>query len=286
MVNIGNLKGQILEIVKSEGPVLPVAISRKLGSDTYFAGAILSELVGSKDIKITSAKIGGSPLYYVNGQEGKLDKLYSFLPDREKEAYELLRTRQVLRDRECDPAIRVALRTVKDFAFPLEINGELYWKWYLTSEDDAKGLIGDVKKVEMAKKVETQKPLIKPTKIKPLETHEVVVEKRQVVKEDNFMDLVVNSLKIKNIHVAETNVVRKNREIDGKIKINSDLGVLEYYLLAKNKKSLNEADLSLANDRGRKNKLPVLFLSNGNLSKKAERYLEENLKGRVIFRKI
>ena len=192
------------------------------------------------------------------------------MPEREKEAYELLRTKQVLRDSECDPAIRIALRTIRDFAVSFEINNELYWRWYLTSEEGARGLIPD-KKVEKTK-------IVKEIKFD--------VVKTEIVKEDNFLDLVVDSLKVKNIEIVESKVLRKNREIEGRVRVNSDLGVLDYYLLAKNKKSLNEGDLSLANDRGRKNKLPVLFLSNGNLSKKSERYLEENLKGRVVFRKI
>ncbi len=273
MVDVVKLKETIMSIIRIEGPVLPVNISRKLGSDTYFAGAVLSELVKSKAVKITNAKIGGSPLYYINGQESKLDRLFPYLPGKEKEAYELLRTRQVLRDSECEPAIRVALRSIKDFSMPLDINNEVYWRWYLTNEDDARNLILEVKKEDKIKlikeKVEVQKEL---------------TEKK--IRDDEFLDMVVNILKSRNINLMETNVIRKNKEIEGKIKVNSDLGVLDYYLLAKSKKSLNEADLSLANDKGRKNKLPVLFLGNGRLTKKAEKYLEENLKGRVIFKKI
>lgn len=272
MVDIYRLRQQILDIVRSEGPVLPVNISRKLGSDTYFAGAVLSELVNSKQIKISYAKVGGSPLYYINGQESKLERLYGFLPGKEKEAYELLRTRQVLKDSEVEPAIRVALRSIKDFAISFEENGGLFWRWYLTGEEDVKKLISEVKvkKKEVQEKLEIKKPIIKS------------IDK----KDDNFLGTILNVFKVKNISVIESDVVRKNREIEGKIKINSDLGVLDYYFLAKNKKSLNEADLSLANDKGRKNKLPILFLSNGSLSKKAEKYLEENLKGRIVFRKI
>jgi len=273
MIDINSLKEQILSIVRREGPVLPVHISRKLGSDTYFAGAILSELVKSNAIRVSNAKIGGSPLYYINGQESKLDKLYPYLPGKEKEAYDLLRTRQVLQDKECDPPIRVALRIVKDFAYPSEVNGVLYWRWYLTSEVEAKKLIEDDNKGKLKKeiKVETYKQLNVEKKIESV-----------ALKKDN----VVNSLKIAHIKIIEAVLKRKNREVEGKVQVNSDLGILDYYLLAKNKKTLNEADLSLANDSGRKNKLPVLFLTNGNLSKKAEKYLEENLKGRVIFRKI
>ncbi len=289
MVDVNKLRDTILNIVRTEGPVLPVAISRKLGSDTYFAGAVLSQLVANKSLMITSAKVGGSPLYYIKGQENRLDKLYNYLPGKEKEAYEKLRINQVLKDSECEPAIRVALRSIKDFSRAMQINGELYWRWHLTAEEETKtmvegpkvaeikervplGTIEPQKHSEIHKKVEIQRPL--------------EITKKAEVKLDDFLNLVVNSLKLKKINVTESNILRKNREVEGKLKINSDLGVLDYYFIAKNKKTLNEADLSLANDKGRKNKLPVLFLSNGKLSKKAEKYAEENLKGRVVFRKI
>jgi len=173
-VDVSKLKETILEVVKNEGPVLPVAVSRKLGRDTYFAGAVLSELVNNKSIRISSAKIGGSPLYYVNGQENKLDKLYDYLPEREKEAYELLRKNQVLKDSECQPAIRVALRSIKDFAFAFDVNDELHWRWYLITEEEGRNLIGD----------------IKPKKRVKIERK----ERKLVPKEDTYLDLIVSTI--------------------------------------------------------------------------------------------
>ena len=276
------LKQQIIDIIRYEGPVLPVAISRKLGSDTYFAGAVLSELVKSKSVKITSAKIGSSPLYYISGQESKLHKLYDYLPGKEKEAYELLRTHQVLKDAECEPAIRVALRSIKDFAFPLEINSELYWRWHLTNEQEALKII----QPEVSFSVQIESSLQKQL---PLDVREKPELQKKTIKEprdDEFLSLVLDSLKKKNITILESQLLRKNREIFGKIQINSDLGILPFCFVAKNKKNITEADLSLAHDVGRKHKLSVLFLTTGVLSKKAEKYLEEHLKGNLVLRKI
>ena len=268
MIDMDVIKEKIMTIVREEGPVLPVNISRKLDRDTFFAGAVLSELVRAKKIKISKARIGSSPVYYVDGQESKLERLYEYLPGKEKEAYELLRKNQVLRDRECEPPIRVALRSIRDFSFPLEINGELFWRWYLFNEQEARKLVGEV----VVKKEEK--------KIEPV---------REILREDlgdGFLHSIEGYFNANRINLVEKNVVRKQREVHGRIKVNSDLGVIDYFFIARNKKNINDADLSLASDLGRKNNLPVLFLSNGKLSKKAERNLEENLKRSVVFRKI
>lgn len=279
MVDLVVVKEKILGIIRNEGPVLPIHISRKLESDTIFAGAVLSELVNNKLIFISNAKIGGSPVYYVKGQENKLNILYSHLPGKEKEAYELLRTNQVLKDSECEPAIRVALRSIKDFSRPLEINNELYWRWYLTSEEDALVLLG--------KALRPQKTLLEKPKIevKRLTPNKIEIKKEFIdATKDEFFELVNNYFKNKDIEVLELS--KKGREIEGNVKIKSELGILDFYVVAKNKKKINEADLSLANDKGRKHKMHVLFLTNGELSKKTNKYLEDNLRGSVIVRKI
>ena len=277
MVDIKSLKQDIIRTVRENGPVLPIQISRKLGKDTYFAGAVLSELVKEKLIRITYGKIGGSPLYYVEGQEYKLNVIYSYLPQKEKEAYTLLSGNKVLNDDGCEPSIRVALRNIKDFAFPFEANETLFWRWYLVSESEARKIIEETKLSEQIKLPindlnKNQEKLIKTVK-KP-------------VSNIDLLNVVRNYLNDKKIVILDVTALRKGNEVEGRIKINSDLGALEYFLVAKNKKKLRESDLILVSDIGRKNKLPVLFLCNGELSKKGQKYLEDNLKGRVIFRKI
>ena len=74
---------RILEMVKQNGPLLPIQIVKDLGgtavTNTFFIGAMLSELVGSKQIKISNIKVGSSPLYYAHGQEHKLQEYSKYL---------------------------------------------------------------------------------------------------------------------------------------------------------------------------------------------------------------
>ncbi len=268
-IKVMNLKEQIFNFVKSQGPVLPVQISQKFSSNTIFAGAILSELVSNKLIKISYAKIGGSPLYYVQGQEDKLSKLYDYLPSKEKEAYNLLKEKKVLEDQKCEPGIRVALRNLRDFAFPFKINEKIFWRWYLVSLEEVNGLLLKQKEISLRKEVDKEKK---------------VVRKKAIKKENELLNEVKLYLSNKKIELIDLKNIKKN-EINLVIKFKSDLGDLNYFLYCKNKKRISDSDLRLAYSKGQQNKLPVLFLSKGELNKKAQKYLSD-MKGYLIFRKL
>jgi len=60
---------KIVNVIREDGPRLPVQIARKLSMNSLFVSAFLSELVNSKRIKVSHLKVGGSPLYFMNGQE-------------------------------------------------------------------------------------------------------------------------------------------------------------------------------------------------------------------------
>ena len=126
-------KYNVYDVVKRRGPVVPAQISKEVGRDTFFVGAILSDLSREKKVFFSAAKIGGSSVYYVPGQEPHLDILFTYLPMKEKEAFTLLKKYQLVRDTELEPSIRVALRNLKDFAVPLNVrtgeNQELFWKY-------------------------------------------------------------------------------------------------------------------------------------------------------------
>src|SRR3989338_3156804 len=129
-INMQELKFKVLEYVRMRGPVIPVQISKQIGSNILFAGAVLSELFAGGKIKISTAKIGGSPVYYFPGQESRLTMLYPYLHQREKHVYDLLKDKKILHDKSLEPVERVALREIKDFACPIQVNNELFWRWY------------------------------------------------------------------------------------------------------------------------------------------------------------
>ncbi len=280
-------KSKILEYIRLNSPVLPVQVSKYIGTNIIMAGALLSELVRDKQVRITKVKSGGSPFYYIPGQESRLQKLVSFLPQKEKEICEILRNKKVIRDKTSEPWQRVALRSVTDFAIPLQVTSdhgeEIFWKWYLVDNSDIKDIVDDIignrkeikeEKKDVKKESEIQKPLVKEEK------------KKVEYAGDDFFDLLKNYFSNSKIYVEREEIIRKNREFSFVVKIPSKIGLLKYFVKARNKKSISDADLSLAYSEGQQVKLPVLFLTNGKLTKKAEKYLEDRLKGQLVFKQI
>ncbi len=154
---------EILNLVRLKGPLLPSLIAKEANLSLLFAGAFLAELTETKKAIASKLKVGSSPLYYVEGQESKLQNYTKYLEPKEQTAIALLRDNKVLCDRELEPSIRVALRNTIDFAVPIKVNlkseSDLYWKWYLTANAEAELMIRQdvTNKSEREKQLESVK---------------------------------------------------------------------------------------------------------------------------------
>jgi len=324
----------VLELIKSKGPVIPVNISKQVQQDLLFTSAILSELVSNKKLKLTYIKVGGgSPLYYLPGQEDQLKNFIHYLPEKDRKTVVLLEKKRILRDSELGKETRISLRQIKDFAFPLQVtiggNKELFWKWHLLTQEEATNSIKEalgykvkkkeVKKEEPAQKVEEKKvevvkkeeskieaPVVKeelvetppvvqtdvkqgrPKKIEveePASIPVVAEAKENPLASDPFLDMINAYFDTSNISVLETSMIKKGKEYDFVLQIASIVGPLHYYCRAKKGKRINEGDLSASFILGQSKKLPTLFLSTGELTKKAKEFLEKELPG-VRFKTI
>jgi len=294
-------RDKILEIVKVKGPVLPVQISKEIGTNILMASAHLAELTASNRLKISTIKVGGSPLYYLQGQETMLQKFTANMNDKEKKAFDLLIQNKILRDSEQEPVIRVALREIKDFAIPLNVNfnnnREIFWKWYLTNNEEAEQLIKT--------KLEIQKPIEKRVEQEAIQKQEIVQEKTEEKpvqqiqkqskekvkkykprdKEDNFLKEISKFFEKNKISIISSEIVKKNSEMDFIVEIPSVVGNLQYYCKARNKKRISDSDLSNAYVKGQFKKLPILIISTGDLSAKAQEMLTKELNN-ITFKKI
>ena len=81
-------------------------------------------------------RIGSSPIYFIQGQEQKLENFSEHLKSKEKEAFNLLKQKKFLKDSIQEPAIKVALREIKDFTIPFKKENEIYWKYFTASENE------------------------------------------------------------------------------------------------------------------------------------------------------
>ena len=130
------VKERIMRFMEERGPGLPVQIAKAVSLNTIFTSAFLSEIASDGVIKISSMKVGGSPLYYIESKKQMLENFIQHLNQKEIEAVKLLKEKSFLVDNEQHPAIRVALRGLKDFAFPMNVSGRLIWRYFLINEND------------------------------------------------------------------------------------------------------------------------------------------------------
>lgn len=284
-----HLKEKIISILRLKGPSLPVHIARETGLSILFSSAFLSELISDKTVKISYMRVGSSPVYFLPGHSNLLERFSQHLKSKEKDAFELLKAKKFLKDNELDPAIRVALRAIKDFAIPFENQGELFWRYFIIPESEFKA------PEKMPEQVQPKPEKINEISV-PLATKLKIAkeEKKEKQKDLNILDRKPKKEKIKLKKTAKkpsTNekffnkikefLAKKSIEILGiesfskddlflKVKYNDK----EKLLVAYNKKKINEADISKAYKKSSELSLPYIILSVGEPSKKLQGFIE------------
>ena len=180
-----DIRDRILELMKAKGPVIPSNIAKEINSNILMSSALLSELSSKGKVKISSLKVGGTPLYYLPGQEPSLQNFSNNLHEKERKAFDLLKEKKILRDNNLEPVVRVALREIKDFAVPLHVthnNGtEIFWKWYLLGKDETESLAKELLLGKESKKEEPKKEIIEKDVSKELKREEI---KKEIIQKD------------------------------------------------------------------------------------------------------
>lgn len=298
----GNVKDRIIETLKNKGPHLPVQLAKEVGLETLFAGAFLSELAGEKSVKISNMKVGGSPLYFLPGQEVMLENFSQYIKGKEKEAFLLLKDKRVLIDSDLEPSIRVALRSLKDFAIPIiakEDNEKyLFWRFHSFQEPEAielikqikpgkpeekivvlnkerqlgESIIADIKKeqVEIAspeERFEQAHPeLVEKPKVEEKALDILIKPEKAEKKKDDFLQEVQSILTKKNLSIVKTEYFDKKevvlRAIDKE----------EILVFAFNKKRISDKELIKCHKKS--GKLPYTIMIKDEVSKKMRDTIE------------
>ncbi len=300
-------KEDLLNALKQHGPLIPMDIRKYLGKgDSITIGAALSELAQYNQIRITNVKKGGSPFYYVSGQEHKLQELSQYLNEKDRRTYELLKEKKVVRDKTQEPLTRVSLRMIKDFSKPVNVDTrdgeEIFWKWYLLSDEEALKMIREFflgEKPVRRKEAEEHEALPSSEEATPKKEVEKAV--KEAIKEpakhsqetipapdilaeatDPFSEKLKNFFEERKIRIKDSNVVRKSSEYEFIVEINTPVGAAEYFCKAKKKKKCGDGDLSTAYLKGQNKRLPVLFITDGEIAKKTKEKLKTEYKGMII----
>ena len=285
------VKEKIISFIKMRGPSLPVHIGKEINTNILFTSAFLSELISEKRLKISNLKVGNSSLYFIPEQESLLEGFSQHLKSKEKEAFELLKQKRILKDSEQHPAIRVALREIKDFAIPFKKNGELYWKYLKVSDMELIELMKNEipVKSQTIKEKSPEKPIIseqiilpKKEEIKDKENYQSMVGlKKKIIKKDilnkkiyqkkndKFFNRVKEFLSKNSIEILDIEDASKDNLIL-RIKINGK----EKLLVAYNKKKIDENDIIKAYKKSSELALEYIIISLGEPSKKINEFIE------------
>ncbi|MBI3333920.1 hypothetical protein HYZ97_00320 [Candidatus Pacearchaeota archaeon] len=288
-------KDQILSFIRSRGPSLPVHIARDAKLEPLFASAFLSELYREQKLLMSHLKVGSSSLYLIPGQEAMLENFIQFLNQKEQEAFHGLRKEKIILDEQLQPAIRVAMRAIKDFAIPIQVilnnTQKLFWKYAFMPDTEVPELLRkhtssnsqalvSIPAIEVNKEVEKTEPAplmhLQESKIEePLQTEKPKKKTRRTKQEDLvFTTSLREYLSAKDIEILQV-IEEKKKELYAKIRINDLFGKQEYYLIAKDRKKVKEEDLTLVLHKAQQERMLALFMAPGELDKKAIEFIKD-----------
>lgn len=283
----------VVRALSTWGPLQPLEVRRKLGKgETTMIGAVLSELAHHKRVAITKMKRGSSPFYYLPDKVAGLERVAQYLGEKDKRTYDLLKEKRVIDPATVDPLTRVSLGNIPDFSKPFEHDGKEYYRYFLTSEDEAKELLKpkpapqpapkpapkatpakEQKKPEKTPRKKTKKS-VEPTGQQTLKTN------NDVDADDEFLKRVVRYCNNKKLVIISHDIIRKKQEIDLVVTVPTAVGKINYFCKAKSKKKSNDGDVAGALLAAQRHQLPAMYLTTGEVTKKAKEMPE--LKGVLI----
>ncbi len=296
MQDANETKKKIISLIQSRGPSLPIHIAKQINYSMLFASAFLSELISEQKIRISHLRVGSSPIYFIPGQESQLEKFSEHLKSREKEAFNLLKEKKFLEDSIQHPAIRVALRSIKDYAIAFKNDNKIYWRYFKkpTSEFqtpekiEKKETIDQKPEKEISSQTQirtknTNEEKIKTPEEKPLNIFEEKQKKESKPKkkttqkttiirqktQDKFFNKIKEFLAQKNMEIIGIEGFSKN-DLTLKIKTSTE----EKLLIAYNKKRITEIDFTNANKKASEVNLSYIICSLGEPTKKLNNFIK------------
>jgi len=276
-----DIRDKIVLSIKEKGPTIPVFVAKEIGSSILFTSAFLSELLSEKRLKMSHMRIGSSPLYFIEGQEPMLEKFSHHLKSKEAEAYAILKEKKFLKDTAQEPAIRVALREIRDFAIPFKRGEDLFFRFFTAPETEfiieekpaalpvkpitlpveegkekteSPIIIEEIKEIKKEKEKRKQKPK---TKI----TRKRVSSKTKY--DEKFLEKVKEFLSKNSTEIVNIEGLKKD-ELLLRIKVNGN----EQLLVAYKKKKISESEIIKTAKKASEMNLRYSILSMGELPKK------------------
>ncbi len=245
------MKDQVFAIVRQEGALLPVKIASKLGIDSFLANAYLTELMEAGQIFRTKERIGTSFIYYVKGAEDKIKQFFQMKP----------------------------AKTARTYGVPSKtVSPELAAKQAEFAARAQKIEAGERR--TMQRRAPQQRPILRqmpprpvarqiPQQPRPTRIITPPVEEIQ----HTFLDEAMDWLRMNDIEILDE-ISRKKRVLELIVQTPSNFGKLKLFASIRDKKSITESDISIAQSRALSRGLQAAIITNGKLSKSGKEFRE------------
>lgn len=279
------VKDKIISFLRSNGPSLPVEINKQTGYDTFINLAVLGELVKDKIVRQSKRPIGSSLIYYLPEHEERMrEKLFTDLSIPEKKVLMHIREAGKLTADELSPHERAFLDMLRDYIRVEQLSNTYVVYYY--SYNGPKAVINPVNTQVITP---VTPPVINPVKVTPVEqippkiepvkTHEEIHELKKnddtkSHESSNFEKKIIKHLEELGEIISSTKI-KANTEYDYALKTKKPFPQ-EFLVKAKNKKSINETDLSMIYADALKNKKTAILITNGKLTTKAKKWKDAN----------
>ena len=301
--NLQRTKELILAFIRARGPSLPVHIARDVKTSPLFAAAFLSELYNEQKLRMSHMKVGSTSLYLLPGQESQLENFIHYLNHKEQEAVNILKNSTMLEDDKIPPAIRVALRELKDFAIPSKqsINGQekTVWNYAYAPKENPINMNQiniqspsstqssnniqpitpesiETQKIPQAERIREQKIKIKKLSKPKVQPSFSLSEQKSSFPESietPFSKSVKTHFKNQNLEILAIELEKK-KDFTAIVRSKTSFGHQDYYCIAKDKKRLQENDIPQALQKAQEKRMPILFVIPGTPDKKTQALLQ------------
>ena len=237
-----------------------------LKTETWKAGAMLSEMTENKILLISAIKIGGSPLYYLPEHQEKLELFVNRLNDKDKKVFDFIKQRKILRDSELDLLTRFSLRQLKDFARPLHVtkgeDAELFWRFYSVSEEQAIEILHPKPKIQQTQTESLKQKLEQPKIFEPAKKR----GKKGLPGDDALFQKAKAYLEAKGFSIREFTIITKKKDVE----LIAEKQSMQFFCKILGKKNISDTDIAAAYGKASAKKLQAMLLITGKISKKAQ----------------
>ncbi len=299
---MNDIRDRIIALVQSRGPVLPVEISSAINANSFLAKAYLSDLVAEGKIRATKEKIGDSHIYFWPGQEQKVsEKLQSLRQLQAKTA----RMYQPAEQRvQATPELMKKRQEFSSMANKVAEEDKVLARKEIQKPAPRMEQFRPQPRQEQRFEQRHQPvlPAAKPIIFKRLEPEVVrepprIIEITPEVREPmpralkafasapkNFVDKARYFIEAENGKITEV-IERKKKFAEFHALIHTTFGEVKFIIHARDKNKITDSDLSLLYSKSSQRNIPGLLITNGQLNKKAQRFLEtvkDSVKVKVI----